>query len=107
MNRQHVYDTVKAHLLEQRKRATEFRAADGSKSVYGSLLTDATVDKYAAHLERGKPHDVGALLSSLLDCRVYADVVFIRELRAMHDARPIAEWRAALEEFATKWGVIK
>lgn len=111
MNKQEIYDKVKAHLLAQgrralrpgSKRACVYRAPNGDKCAAGVLIAD---EHYSEDLE-GKPaycnFDVNyALRKSDVpeEC-----LSFVGELQTIHDTAPVGVWREKLEALARRKGL--
>lgn len=110
MNKQEIYDKVKAHLLAQGRRAIRpgsknvcmYRAPNGDKCAVGVLIAD---EHYSEDLE-GRPayhnHDVNY---ALCKSGVAEHLFFVSELQAIHDVVSVKHWREELEALARKEGL--
>lgn len=107
MNRQAVYDQVKAHLLTQGKRAMNeveeclYRGPNGTKCAVGCLIED---EHYFPGLEFRRVHHPAvraALARSGVEFKPGSrDETLLMRLQNVHDKGHVPEWAHELEDVA-------
>lgn len=109
MNKQEIYNKVKAHLLSQNKKSLagkscRYRDYVGRKCAIGALIPDAL---YSLDMEG---QSIGALLLEFPGlCEVFGmepleaqadyareDVLFLQELQSVHDIASVRDWKEQL-----------
>lgn len=118
MNRQEVYNRVKAHLLTQNKKsmwnsACAYRGEDGMKCAIGCLIKD---EFYKPSMEGKGPADtlvLAALNASGVEAsRVTqpgnndSDISFLDNLQVIHDIHKPRYWEVELTSFANFYNLI-
>lgn len=111
MDRQAVYDYVKAHLLKQNREARgpngvcAYRDAEGRKCAIGALIPDWA---YKAEIE-GEPVELIAWkhpeFSFVLGVESEKDTYFLGALQRVHDAYAPKVWPIELGVVARQWGL--
>lgn len=109
MNKQEVYNKVRAHLLTQRARsvladcpagmACAYRGVGGLKCAIGCLIEDKHYDPEFERFGVGKTSVRDALRLS----GVAYDVDFLSALQVIHDNSPLCQWEADLESVREKY----
>ncbi len=114
MNRQKMYDTVKAHLLKQGAKAMGihngvktcmYRAPGGKMCAAGCLIPDKL---YSSTFEGEAICTVFEQCPELkkhLKIKLYDDVRFLTDLQCVHDGYYVTDWEDALYKFAKTHGV--
>lgn len=117
MDRQAIFNTVKAHLLAQGRKAERegydgypgcvYRADNGDKCAVGCLIPD---DLYSPKMEGTKARQLIAENEALArhlgiskeEDGGYPEREFIQSLQHIHDNRDPSNWSAALDTFAVE-----
>jgi hypothetical protein len=111
VNRQAVYDKVKAHLLAQNARAMDheetclYRGPYGLKCAIGCLISD---EAYYSDLEMLTPSDTPvqrALAKSGVKIEDEEDELFLTRLQQVHDLWPVRDWASRLANLAANYGL--
>lgn len=104
MTNQEAYDTIKKHLLCQRKRSVDdkgrckFRGVDGLKCAVGALIPD---DKYDPRWDLYSNFD--AVYSA---CELFhLSRSMMSALVSTHDTMPIELWESRLKIIAERYGL--
>lgn len=106
MTPQQIYDTVKAHLLQQRCVSINptigcaYRGDNGTKCAVGALIPDSMYD----------PAMEGAVIATLIHkfqvpSYFKQNLDLLHSLQRLHDTKCVETWRTNLKQVAKQYGL--
>jgi hypothetical protein len=115
MNQQEIFDTVVAHLRQQRCKAVDvdgncrYRTEDGKKCAVGCLIQDDEYYEWMEGSQIGNLFVATRTISALkpLRERLFSEdnLPLLHALQKAHDQDYVYEWEADFQEIASQFGL--